>query len=260
LNFPTPIEIRRLRKIENQRSQIKNSKALVVESLRKSFRAPDGARLEVLRGVSFNVEAGELVAVMGASGAGKSTLLHLLGGLEAADDGVIRLGDFEVTRTKGVRLAPFRNQEIGFVFQFHHLLPDLTAAENVALPMLINRAGWRESRLGAAEALEVVGLSERAAHPVGHLSGGERQRVALARALIKNPRLVLADEPTGNLDEAAADEIGVLLASYCRTRRAIVLIATHNARLASICDRTLLLEDGRISEKQEPGVRSQEPE
>lgn len=214
----------------------------------------------MLRGVSFNVEEGELVAVMGASGAGKSTLLHLLGGLEAADDGVIRLGDFEVTGTKGVRLAHFRNREIGFVFQFHHLLPDLTAAENVALPMLISRSSWREGGLGAVEALETVGLSERAAHPVGHLSGGERQRVALARALIKNPRLVLADEPTGNLDEAAADEIGTLLGSYCRTRRAIVVVATHNARLASICDRTLLLEDGRIVEKQEPGARSQKPE
>ena len=120
-------------------SKIAISKALVVEGLRKSFRTPGGARLEVLRGVSFNVEAGELVAVMGASGAGKSTLLHLLGGLEAADDGIIRLGDFEVTGAKATRLAPFRNQEIGFVFQFHHLLPDLTAAENVSLPLLISR-------------------------------------------------------------------------------------------------------------------------
>jgi lipoprotein-releasing system ATP-binding protein len=250
----------RFRKIESQKSKIEFSKALVVESLRKSFRTPGGARLEVLRGVSFNVEAGELVAVMGASGAGKSTLLHLLGGLEAADDGVIRLGDFEVTRTQGPRLTPYRNQEVGFVFQFHHLLPDLTAAENVALPLLISRARSRESGLLAVEALEGVGLGERAAHPVGHLSGGERQRVALARALIKSPRLVLADEPTGNLDEAAGDEIGALLGSYCRTRRAIVVIATHNARLASICDRTLLLEDGRISEKQKSESRIQNPE
>jgi len=214
----------------------------------------------VLRGVSFNVEAGKMVAIMGASGAGKSTLLHLLGGLEAADDGIIKLGDFNVTRTQGGRLAPYRNQEIGFVFQFHHLLPDLTAAENVALPLLISRARWRESEAGAVEALETVGLSERAAYPVGHLSGGERQRVALARALIKSPRLVLADEPTGNLDEAAGDEIGALLGSYCHTNRAIVVIATHNARLANICDRTLLLEDGRISEKQNSESRIQEPE
>jgi lipoprotein-releasing system ATP-binding protein len=219
--------------------------------LRKSFRTPQGATLEVLRGVSFSVEAGEMVAVMGASGAGKSTLLHLLGGLEAADDGIIRLGDFEVTRAKGARLAPFRNDEVGFVFQFHHLLPDLTAAENVSLPLFISRAPRQRSKLRAVEALELVGLSERAAHPVNHLSGGERQRVALARALIKSPLLILADEPTGNLDEAAGDEIGALLGSYCRTKRAIVVIATHNARLASICDRTLLLKDGRIGEKQE---------
>ena len=214
----------------------------------------------MLRGISFTVEAGEMVAMMGVSGAGKSTLLHLLGGLEAADAGVIRLGDFEVTRTKGGKLAPYRNQEIGFVFQFHHLLPDLTAAENVSLPLLISRAKWHGSGLRAVEALKIVGLSERAAHPVGHLSGGERQRVALARALIKSPRLVLADEPTGNLDEAAGDEIGALLGSYCRTRRAIVIIATHNARLASICDRTLVLEDGRIAENQNSEFRNQESE
>jgi lipoprotein-releasing system ATP-binding protein len=214
----------------------------------------------VLRGVSFDVEAGEMVAVMGASGAGKSTLLHLLGGLEASDDGVIRLGDFEVTRAQGGRLAPFRNHEIGFVFQFHHLLPDLTAAENVSLPLRISRARWSESELRAVEVLEMVGLRGRAAHPVGQLSGGERQRVALARALIKNPRLVLADEPTGNLDEAAGGEIGALLDSYCRTKRAIVVIATHNARLASICDRTLLLEDGRIAEKQNSEFKKQESE
>jgi lipoprotein-releasing system ATP-binding protein len=214
----------------------------------------------VLRGVSLTVDAGEMVAIMGASGAGKSTLLHLLGGLESADEGAIRLGDFEVTRTRGPRLAPFRNQEIGFVFQFHHLLPDLTAAENVSLPLLISRTARHESGLRAVEALEIVGLSERASHPVGHLSGGERQRVALARALITSPPLVLADEPTGNLDEAAGDEIGSLLSSYCRTKRAIVVIATHNSRLASICDRTLLLEDGRISEKQESEVRIEMPE
>jgi lipoprotein-releasing system ATP-binding protein len=214
----------------------------------------------VLRGVSFTVEAGEMVAIMGASGAGKSTLLHLLGGLEAADDGIIRLGDFDVTQTKGASLASYRNDEIGFVFQLHHLLPDLTAAENVSLPLLISRTPWHKSRLRAFEALEIVGLSEREAHIVGHLSGGERQRIALARALIKNPLLVLADEPTGNLDEATGDEIGALLGSYCQTKRAIVVIATHNARLASICDRTLVLEEGRISERQNPEAGSREPE
>jgi lipoprotein-releasing system ATP-binding protein len=208
-----------------------------------------------------------MTAIMGASGAGKSTLLHIVGGLEAADDGLIRLGDFEVIRAQGDGLARYRNEDVGFVFQSHHLLPDLTAAENVALPLIISRAAWGESRLRAVEALEAVGLNERATHPVGHLSGGEQQRVALARALIKRPRLVLADEPTGNLDAATGDEMGALLRSYCRTSPAIVVIATHNARLAEVCDRRLLLDDGRIMEKQESeakkrnsGARSQEPE
>ncbi|MDT5061279.1 MAG: lipoprotein-releasing system ATP-binding protein [Acidobacteriota bacterium] len=191
---------------------------------------------------------------------GKSTLLHLLGGLEAADDGRIKLNDFEVTRAQGAGLARYRNEDVGFVFQSHHLLPDLTAAENVALPLTISRVAWSESRLRAVEALEAVGLNERATHPVGHLSGGEQQRVALARALIKRPRLVLADEPTGNLDAATGDEIGALLGSYCRASPAIVIIATHNVRLAEVCARTLLLDDGRIMEKQESESRIQNPE
>jgi lipoprotein-releasing system ATP-binding protein len=214
----------------------------------------------VLREVSFNIEAGEMTAIMGASGAGKSTLLHLLGGLEAADDGRIRLNDFEVTLAQGAGLARYRNEDVGFVFQSHHLLPDLSAAENVALPLTISRVAWSESRLRAVEALEAVGLNERASHPVGHLSGGEQQRVALARALIKRPRLVLADEPTGNLDAATGDEIGALLGSYCRASPAIVIIATHNVRLAEVCDRALLLDDGRIMEKQEAEDEKQNPE
>lgn len=197
---------------------------------------------------------------MGASGAGKSTLLHILGGLEAADDGLVKLGDFEVTRAQGASLARYRNEDVGFVFQFHHLLPDLTAAENVSLPLAISRAAWGLSRLRAVAALEAVGLNERASYPAGQLSGGEQQRVALARALIRNPRLVLADEPTGNLDAAAGDEIGALLSSYCRASRSIVVIATHNARLAEMCDRILLLDDGRITEKQNPESRSRKPE
>jgi lipoprotein-releasing system ATP-binding protein len=214
----------------------------------------------VLRGISFNVEAGEMTAIMGASGAGKSTLLHILGGLEAADDGRIRLNDFEVTRAQGAGLARYRNEDVGFVFQSHHLLPDLTVAENVALPLTISRVAWSESRLRAVEALEAVGLNERATHPVGHLSGGEQQRVALARALIKRPRLMLADEPTGNLDAATGDVIGALLGSYCRTSPAIVVIATHNVRLAELCDRVLLLDDGRIMEKQKAEDEKQNPE
>ena len=220
---------------------------LKVSDLRKSFRSPSGVRLEVLRGVSFAASAGEMLAVMGASGAGKSTLLHLLGGLEAADAGQIKLDDFEATRARTLELAKYRNEEVGFVFQFHHLLPDLTAAENVALPLLISRAARSESLRQAIAALRRVGLIERAEHPVNHLSGGEQQRVALARALIKRPRLILADEPTGNLDAPTGDEIGQLLNSYCREQNAIAIIATHNARLAGVCDRTLILKDGKVA-------------
>jgi lipoprotein-releasing system ATP-binding protein len=230
----------------NLKSQIQNH-GLVVEELQKSFPGPAGARLEVLRGVSFVAAPGEMLAIMGASGAGKSTLLHMLGGLEAADAGLIRLDDFEVTRAPSPELASYRNEEVGFVFQFHHLLPDLTAMENVALPLFISRAAWRDCRQSAVEALERVGLATRAEHPVNQLSGGEQQRVALARALIKRPRLVLADEPTGNLDEPTGDELGQLLQAYCREQQAIVILATHNARLANLCDKTLILEDGRVA-------------
>jgi lipoprotein-releasing system ATP-binding protein len=224
---------------------------LVVDDLRKSFLTPAGAELEVLRGVSFSAGQGEMLAIMGASGAGKSTLLHTLGGLEAADNGLIQMDDFEITNAPAARLARYRNEEVGFVFQFHHLLPDLTALENVSLPLLISRTRWRESSQQALAALESVGLRERRAHPIGHLSGGEQQRVALARALIKRPRLVLADEPTGNLDAPMGDEIGQLLKAYCREHQSIVIIATHNAHLAETCDRTLVLEDGKVKQESE---------
>jgi lipoprotein-releasing system ATP-binding protein len=231
---------------------------LTVTDLRKSFRTPTGAELEVLRGVSFSAERGEMLAIMGASGAGKSTLLHVVGGLEAADDGLIRLDDFEITNSSAARLARYRNEGIGFVFQFHHLLPDLTAEENVAMPLLISRDSFGESLRRATAALESVGLGKRTAYPIAHLSGGEQQRVALARALIKRPRLILADEPTGNLDAVMGDEIGQMLRVYCREHQTIAVVATHNARLAQMCDRTLVLEEGRIKEVSE--VRSQKSE
>jgi lipoprotein-releasing system ATP-binding protein len=217
-----------------------------VRDVRKSFRAPSGDRLEVLRGLSFEVLAGEMVAVMGASGAGKTTLLHVVGGLEEADEGSCFLNDFNITGARGAELARFRNEQVGFVFQFHHLLPDLTAAENVCLPLLIKRTPMREAEKRALLALERVRLSERAEHRTAQLSGGEQQRVAVARALVSEPGLVLADEPTGNLDATVGDEIGSLLASLCRERGAAMLIATHNERLAALCDRVLRLEDGKI--------------
>jgi len=219
---------------------------LVVRDLRKSYPSPAGAQIEVLRGVSLAVGAGEMVAVLGASGAGKSTLLHVCGGLDAGDGGEVRAGGFDVTRASPTELAAWRNRAVGFVFQFHHLLAELTAAENVAMPLLIARRARAEAFGAARRALDAVGLGERAAHLPGELSGGEQGRVAIARALVRDPLLLLADEPTGNLDAQTADEIGRLLARLARERGAAVLVATHNERLARLCDRALLLADGRL--------------
>jgi lipoprotein-releasing system ATP-binding protein len=204
-----------------------------VVDLRKSFLAPNGERIEVLRGVTFSANAGESIAITGASGSGKSTLLHLLGGLETPDHG-------------NIALDGHRNQ-IGFVFQFHYLLPDLSAVENVALPLLIARLKRKEAFAHAMALLEETGLSERAEHPISHLSGGEQQRVAVARALVTEPKLLLADEPTGNLDEKISEQIGRTLVDYAHKQTAITIIATHSGRLASMCDRALVLEGGRIS-------------
>jgi len=204
-----------------------------VVDLRKSFTAPDGKRLEVLRGVTFAADAGESIAITGASGSGKSTLLHLLGGLETADHGTINLAG-----SNG-------RQEIGFVFQFHYLLSDLSAVENVALPLLIARQKRGHAFERALALLKGAGLEARADHPVLHLSGGEQQRVAVARALITEPKLLLADEPTGNLDDSNSDQIGHTLVNYAHEFKAVTVIATHNARLAALCDRSLVLEGGR---------------
>ena len=205
-----------------------------VVDLRKSFTAPTGARLEVLRGVTFAANAGESIAITGASGSGKSTLLHLLGGLETADHGAITLDG-----SNG-------RQEIGFVFQFHYLLSDLSAVENVALPLLIARHKRGHAFERALSLLKEAGLEERADHPVLHLSGGEQQRVAVARALVTEPKLLLADEPTGNLDAAIGEEIGQTLIDYARNHSAITIIATHSTNLARLCDRSLVLEGGRL--------------
>ncbi len=220
-----------------------------MEGLRKAFRTPAGAGLEVLRDVSLTLRSGEMVGVLGPSGAGKSTLLHLVGGLDAADGGEIKLGAFDISRARGAELASFRNSQVGFVFQFHHLLPDLTAAENVAMPLLINRTPSRDATARALEMLERVGLKDYSSQRIGLLSGGEQQRVAIARACITRPALILADEPTGNLDTSAGDQVGELLASFCRDEGRAVLLATHNERLARLCDRRVLLCDGGLQEQ-----------
>ena len=235
--------------LENQPPSVAGE--LQVSDLWKAFLSRTGERIEVLRGVSFSVSACEMVAIIGASGAGKSTLLHLVGGLEAPDHGTIQLARAEkgVSETSGTFSAwPLQTQaEVGFVFQFHHLLADLTALENVALPLMISRLNRVESQRRAVLCLEEMGLSHRLGQRIGDLSGGEQQRVAVARALVGTPRLVLADEPTGNLDASIGDEIGHLLVDYCRRHRTVVVIATHNQRLAQLCDRVLLLQDGRLT-------------
>jgi lipoprotein-releasing system ATP-binding protein len=203
-----------------------------VTDLRKSFIAPNGQRIDVLRGVTFTAENGESIAITGASGSGKSTLLHLLGGLETADHGTI---DFD-----------HNSPGIGFIFQFHYLLPDLSALENVALPLLIAR--WKKERAyeRARTLLQDSGLGDRTDHPISHLSGGEQQRVAVARALVTQPKLLLADEPTGNLDAAIGEKIGQTLIAYAHNEGAITIIATHSASFTRMCDRSLVLEEGRL--------------
>ena len=228
--------------------EISNGFELNVEDVHKSFREPSGGVLEILRGVSFGLHAGEMAAVVGASGAGKTTLLHVLCGLEAADAGRVRLGGFDIARAGAAALARWRGREVGFVFQSHRLLADLSAEENVALPLLVGRKNRREALAEARVMLERVGLGARLRHAAGELSGGEQQRVAVARALVTRPRLVLADEPTGNLDARTGCEVGALLLSLCREARACVLVATHNETLAGLCDRRLVLREGRLEE------------
>jgi len=218
---------------------------LEARGVRKSYTA--GATvLTVLRDLDLTVEAGEMVAIVGASGVGKSTLLHILGGLDRPDEGRVVIAGSELTALADSEVVAFRNRRIGFVFQFHHLLPEFSALENAEMPMRIARAPLSAVRPRAEALLGRVGLGARLAHRPGMLSGGEQQRVAVARALIMEPALLLADEPTGDLDEQTADALHALLRDMHAAHGLTSIIATHNPRLAAACDRILRLEGGRL--------------
>ena len=216
-----------------------------VTGLNKFYDAA-GKRLHVLRDLDLSVEKGEMVAIMGASGVGKSTLLHVLGGLDVIDGGQVRVGDHEIATMTDEARVTFRNRHIGFVFQFHHLLPEFTAIENAMMPLRISRISAAEARPKAEALLQRVGLGDRLDHRPGMLSGGEQQRVAVSRALVMQPSLLLADEPTGDLDEATADALHQLLRTMHAEFGLTAIIATHNPRLAAQCDRTLRLEGGKL--------------
>ena len=216
-----------------------------VRGLNKTYQT-GSARLHVLRDVDLDVVRGEMVALVGASGVGKSTLLHLLGGLDRADAGSIRVGDTDLLSLADPALVAFRNRNVGFVFQFHHLLPEFDATENVEMPMRIAKMPLDEARARSTELLKRVGLGDRLDHRPGMLSGGEQQRVAVARSLVMRPALLLADEPTGDLDEVTGDALHTLLREMHAEHGLTSIIATHNPRLAAACDRIVRLERGQL--------------
>ena len=214
---------------------------MIIEAkgIRKSFGS-----LEVLKGIDFSVEKGEVVAIMGASGAGKSTLLQILGTLSTPDAGELIIDGTHVLKLSSRELSAFRNTKLGFVFQFHHLLPEFTAIENVMIPAFIAGKGMKEAREEASELLARVGLSERESHKPSELSGGEQQRVAIARAIINRPAVLFADEPSGNLDSRTKEEIHSLFFSLRDTLGQTIVIVTHDSSLADMCDRCLNMRDG----------------
>ena len=218
---------------------------ITVTSLNKRYRV--GTQdIHVLRDLQLSVEAGEMLAIMGASGVGKSTLLHLLGGLDRPDSGTVVVDGRDLGTLSDEALVGFRNLRVGFVFQFHHLLPEFSALENAEMPMRIARRPPAQARVAARALLDAVGLGERLDHRPSMLSGGEQQRVAVARALVMQPALILADEPTGDLDERTGDSLNALFRQMHRERGLTSVIATHNPRLAAACDRVLRLEGGAL--------------
>ncbi len=211
------------------------------ENIHKSY-----GELHVLKGINLEIKQGEIISIVGASGAGKSTLLHILGTLDRADRGNIFFDDKQIDQLSEKKLSDFRNRQIGFVFQFHHLLPEFTALENVCIPAFIGRISKSKSEKKAIELLNFLNLHDRINHKPAQLSGGEQQRVAVARALINNPTVVLADEPSGNLDSKSAIELHELFFDLRNKTKQTFIIVTHNTELADMADRKLTIVDGRI--------------
>jgi lipoprotein-releasing system ATP-binding protein len=224
------------------------SKLVEVSELHKGYTSGD-QHLEILSGLSLTVDEGEMIGITGVSGSGKSTLLHLIGGMDRPDRGSVRILDRELQDLDSSELSSFRNNTIGFVFQFHHLLPEFTALENVMMPLLIRGTTPPEAFRSAQTLLQDVGLDERGYHRPGELSGGEQQRVALARALIGKPRLLLADEPTGNVDPHTGQAIAALFRTLHAKHGLTSIIVTHNDKLARICSQVYRLENGKLNEE-----------
>ncbi len=220
---------------------------MAARGLHKTYIQGKGTRVEVLKGLELELRTGESVAILGQSGVGKSTLLHLLGGLDRPTDGQVEFKGRNLFAMGDTELARWRNAHIGFVFQFHHLLPEFNALENVMMPGLIAQHGFGRARRRAAELLESVGLSHRSRHRVGELSGGEQQRIAVARALYMEPDLLLADEPTGNLDERTAEKVHQLLDRLNKDDSLTMVVVTHNPQLAQVMGRQLTMVDGVIA-------------
>ncbi len=223
-----------------------NEMMIDIRELHKRFDTPGGV-IDVLQGIDLQICAGERVAVVGTSGAGKTTLMHIVGGLDQPSDGEVLFEGQSIFSLKGAALDAFRNQTVGFVFQFHQLLPEFSALENVMMPLLIGGVSRSEATTKATSLLQEVGLKHRLTHKPGAPSGGEQQRVAIARALVREPRILLADEPTGNLDSKTSDEILGLLNQMHQARGLTMIIVTHNKSLAASLDRVLLIEDGRLA-------------
>ena len=234
--------------MDKRAANVTDSPMLVIDSLYKSYPDSAGGRIEILKGAALELNRGDALAVMGASGIGKSTLLQILGTLDRPDSGRMFFEGVDVFALNNDRMAAFRNQSVGFVFQFHHLLPEFTAVENVMMPVLIRGQHGQGAREMAVQILERVGLGHRLLHRVTDLSGGEQQRVALARALVLRPSLLLADEPTGNLDKQTSRQIHKLLIELNHEMRMTLVVVTHNPDLAELMARKVTILDGQLIE------------